>query len=491
MNRWVFRRPHDYRVKKAHKRLLNLAPPPAIYASADSTLVLSQTVSLAGSIYNKSVTASLVFDQSVSIAGSIWSRSTSSTVVFDQTIGTTKVYVRSVESTLVLSQLASKTTVIVASSTVIFSQLVTYVVGNAQVTSSTLSFTQELSNPLLSKLTISQQVSLAGSLYNKNITDPISFVSKIARYFSVSSVITFSQDVYKIYPTSNTLTLDHSLSGEATRHAINTIVFVQDATYVRIRREASNVLSLTQLATYDAVFNLVVSSYWTTLTAVLNPGPRSDLFVRQTISVKRVRYFSASNLIVFDSAADHSKIEFVTSAISLDHSIIGQKVPIRFLVDQFTTNQSLILQQLLNGAIGNTVTFAQEATGTKVKHLVILQNAEDIIILPRPLLNDKETGTDSIDIKRSMSGIVRTYVKSSSTKKLSYTFSVKTDKALELKMFIEKHPTDTLKMENFKGEIWQVQLTNDPFEFVYESKWTPSKEKVLITLEFEGTKLYG
>jgi hypothetical protein len=68
---------------------------------------------------------------------------------------------------------------------------------------------------------------------------------------------------------------------------------------------------------------------------------------------------------------------------------------------------------------------------------------------------------------------------------------MRTDKALELKAFIDKHPADLMRMENFKGEIWQVRLMNDPFELVYDRSWKPCKEAVVITLELEGTKLYG
>lgn len=375
--------------------------------------------------------------------------------------------------------------------TVTFTQNVAFTNGLPESASSTLVLAQRLSNPFLSKLVLTQQVSLAGSKYNKSLTSTLALTSQVARYFSLTSTITFTQQAFRVYPTSSTLVLAHTVSVQHSRALTSVLELTDLATYVRVRREAFSVLNLTSFVNCDATLNRSVTTFWTTLSQKLNPGPRSDLFLRQTVVRARVRFFSASNSIVFDTSVDRSKVVFSGSTLALAHSVSVLPIRNRQLVSPLALVSTVVLGQKVTKAVLSTLLFNQVVIGTKVKHLVILQTPEDIIILPRPLLGDKESGTDVLNVKRAMNGVVRTYVKTSVTKRLSYTFKMKTDKALELREFVDKHPTDVMRMENFKGEIWQVQFTNDPFEFNYDSRRAPCKEDVLVTLEMEGTKLYG
>jgi hypothetical protein len=383
-----------------------------------------------------------------------------------------------------------------ASSTLVLLQAAQCVKVPAKQVSSMLVLTQSLSNPLLSKLVLSQTVSLAGSTYNKSVTSSLALVQVLTRVLTRSASSTLVLDhavgVVKVRAASSTLVLDHAVTGVGSRHAPSLLELVQDVSVIRVRREAFSTLVLASAASHHGtIFNRLVTTFWTSLTQKMNPGPRSDWFPQHSVVHKRVRLFSASSGMNLNHVVDISKIVRPSSSLVLVSSVAKSKVVQPNLVSSLALASVVSIDQTLNKLVVSQLGLSQVVVGTKVKRLVILQAPEDAIVLPRPLLGDKESSTNLVDVKRSISGVVRTYVRTSETKRLTYTFQMRTDKALELKAFIDKHPADLMRMENFKGEIWQVRLMNDPFELVYDRSWKPCKEAVVITLELEGTKLYG
>jgi hypothetical protein len=120
--------------------------------------------------------------------------------------------------------------------------------------------------------------------------------------------------------------------------------------------------------------------------------------------------------------------------------------------------------------------------------LVIFNVPGQTILLPCPEFGDTESPTGTIDVKRTMSGGTRVYKRQSQLNKLKYTFSLWTNKYLELRQFYINHCAKVMSMTNWKGELWYGYITNNPIEFDVESRYQPKGEKYSVTLEFEGVK---
>jgi hypothetical protein len=65
------------------------------------------------------------------------------------------------------------------------------------------------------------------------------------------------------------------------------------------------------------------------------------------------------------------------------------------------------------------------------------------------------------------------------------------EKGLELQAFLEEYNADHLRLQNWKGEVWDVQLLTNPLEFTQNRRHDPDGANCAINLEFEGRKLSG
>lgn len=111
---------------------------------------------------------------------------------------------------------------------------------------------------------------------------------------------------------------------------------------------------------------------------------------------------------------------------------------------------------------------------------------QTIIYLPNPLFNDSEAITDSIQVLRSMTGIVRTYVKTTNNRRsITFNFKLSRLKGLELREFIRSYYRSSIRLTDHLGQVWNVKLSSNPFDFS-----TPGPvEQQTIQVSFEGTKL--
>lgn len=124
--------------------------------------------------------------------------------------------------------------------------------------------------------------------------------------------------------------------------------------------------------------------------------------------------------------------------------------------------------------------------------LTLLETIYGAIILPLPELNDTQRNNDTINVRRSMAGTLHAYIKKVPTQTLSYSFILDYTKALELKEWVKRNFAESIKLTNFKGEIWQVKIVNDDFSMINESRYTGNaRQKTTVTLEFEGVKTSG
>jgi len=125
-------------------------------------------------------------------------------------------------------------------------------------------------------------------------------------------------------------------------------------------------------------------------------------------------------------------------------------------------------------------------------YLVLLESVYGSIVLPIPELNDSIKQNDSIDVKRSMNGILSAYIKRSTTKIISYTWLLDYPKALELKQWALTNFSEKLTLTNWKGETWVGKIISENISLQTISKYAGNpRQKTSVTIEFEGIKTNG
>lgn len=127
-------------------------------------------------------------------------------------------------------------------------------------------------------------------------------------------------------------------------------------------------------------------------------------------------------------------------------------------------------------------------------YMTLLESPYGTVVLPIPELNDSHRNNDSVDIKRSMSGKLTSYVKRSNREILTYTWMLDYPKALELKLWAlnNKNFAQPITLTNWKGEVWSVSIISDDLSLRAETKYQGyARQKTSVTLQFEGVKIYG
>lgn len=104
-------------------------------------------------------------------------------------------------------------------------------------------------------------------------------------------------------------------------------------------------------------------------------------------------------------------------------------------------------------------------------------------ILPDPEFSDQEGNAITLNIKRSINGTRRTYVKKPGRKKLQWEFEMERLKAYELRTLLELYNSKQVRITDHNDRVWVGYFTVNPVEFE-----TISDEWRSITLEFEGSE---
>jgi len=118
---------------------------------------------------------------------------------------------------------------------------------------------------------------------------------------------------------------------------------------------------------------------------------------------------------------------------------------------------------------------------------------ETTTILPNPQMNDGEAPRHVVKTSRAIDGTLYSYIKTSATNKLNYTFLLSRMKALELRAFITSYYRAKVQLTNHKSEVWEVYFLNNPFEFNASdgARNVPGGEQINVVLEMEGVKISG
>ena len=116
-------------------------------------------------------------------------------------------------------------------------------------------------------------------------------------------------------------------------------------------------------------------------------------------------------------------------------------------------------------------------------------------LLPSPQFSDGVALLDTVARKLAMDGTRYTYVKRrAGRRKLTWSFKLTRNKALELRAFIHAYFASQIKAVDHAGRVWLGNFTSNPFEFDTSDAARPAiapmprGELVDINLEFEGVQ---
>lgn len=314
---------------------------------------------------------------------------------------------------------------------------------------------------------------------------------------------------------SNTLTLAHSAVGFAVKNTSSTLALAQSAVGINAKPTSNGIFIVQQVALTRSIGQEVNDTLPLDqdVVAQVSKSVIGQSYLGFNQFARGTRVLSETVEDELDLAQDLVRdrtIANLSQTLTLTQTAVGTKLVNATAASSLTFTQSLSVSRDIVREIAHTLTFLnsfEKYTGiagrptvtvpnvqvVKVDSncTVILQNGSLVIVLPCPEFNDSEGGTGTINIKRTMAGSKRVYQKKSPTSRLNYQFVIDRKKAIELRNFILNSNTAFLNMQNWKGELWAVQMTNSPFTFGEDAAWlgSPGGNRSSITLEFEGVRL--
>lgn len=313
---------------------------------------------------------------------------------------------------------------------------------------------------------------------------------------------------------SQSLTLTQIVSSTLALGSNNALVLTQSATLTQgFAEHPSNTIALTQTAGVHRTITQSVVSIW---------APS------QFLESSKVFTLTASNTLVLaqDLVRDRT-LETMNQAVTLVGTATVSKLKIVNVLQALTLSSQTpsLPKATINLSVIHTLTFKQQhdrptgissypivtiPSGYVVKvpdvrppdpcylyrgTLTLLEIQGLSVILPTAEFNDSQSYNGRVNIKRAMNGRRRVYHrKMGIAQKLHYDFIIDRRKAIELRQFLIQANSVPIKLTNWKGEVWQVLLTNNPLTFTEESYWGPgatqsSGNKSSISLEFEGARI--
>jgi len=120
--------------------------------------------------------------------------------------------------------------------------------------------------------------------------------------------------------------------------------------------------------------------------------------------------------------------------------------------------------------------------------MIVLQAPHEIVqtvtVLPSPKLGDSYRQQVKLNLRRSISNVVYTYVKSSSRQRLTFKLELTRMKSLELIEFINSYYASRIRLTDHSGQVWVGNIVNAPASFEAIGVCEVND----FTLEFEGVK---
>jgi len=330
---------------------------------------------------------------------------------------------------------------------------------------------QECIRPVSNDLSL-DQTALASGVYLKSADNELTSLDQdveVSKNLRIGNTVPMSQTVAVTIVVARSVASDQSLLSSAT-------------TIKAIGYNLANELTLSGTASYQRTLTTKVASNDLTLSGVAEAARlvSNDLILTQEASaVIGGIPKSASNELSISGTATALIVNLfdLSSALAL---VSGVSVGI---VVEGVTNVSEALD------------LTQWVVATIKQNYVILQapipGVGAGVVLPAPELADKENSLSQMAVKRTMNGATYTYVTRSTNRLLSYTFDLAREKGLELQAFLTEFNGDLMRLQNWKGEIWEVHLMTNPVNFTQNRRHAPDGPNVGVNLQFEGVKISG
>jgi hypothetical protein len=311
-------------------------------------------------------------------------------------------------------------------------------------------------------LTLTDVASLAGSVFGRSVSDPISLTDAADRSEYPGNTVQF---VDLATATPGTV-INQSLS--------DTITFADGSSQVS-----------SQDYIYGDTLVLVDTAEW-----------------KKALPTK-----TASDTITFSDAPDFSRpadhilslvqvasAEIVVLGGEIGNSLTLSDTAAPTLVTSISISSTLVLAHVatadavaLNSAT-DSLAIVDSAVATKAPNYCLLQAAgAQTVILPTPELQDAENLNDQVEIDTAIDGTLYTYVQRHTTRRLDYTFLMTRAESVVLQDFLETHNAEWITFTNWKGEVWRVKLDKNPV--IYSANRRDNQIDVHLT--FDGTKLHG
>jgi hypothetical protein len=115
------------------------------------------------------------------------------------------------------------------------------------------------------------------------------------------------------------------------------------------------------------------------------------------------------------------------------------------------------------------------------------------MILPNPQLDNTEGRSISLTFNQAIDGTRYTYVKTSSRKKLVFTWTnLGRGKLVEVQEFYKLYAGSHIRLTDFRGDVWDVIFEAEPtiaIEQLSLEGGGTRKESGSVTLEFDGVQI--
>lgn len=109
------------------------------------------------------------------------------------------------------------------------------------------------------------------------------------------------------------------------------------------------------------------------------------------------------------------------------------------------------------------------------------------IILPSADFGDQHGLAINLNRMVSITNVRYTYIKRKQRDKINCTITMPLNKVFELQAFINLYLLEDIKLTDYKNDIWNVKLMNNPFEHNFFARG----EYATIVLNFEGVKVHA
>lgn len=198
-------------------------------------------------------------------------------------------------------------------------------------------------------------------------------------------------------------------------------------------------------------------------------------------------------------------LEAKSESLTLAETLTSVKVHNRILTETLIFAETLTRSSTYRRTLSETLTFVggyvrrygngsliisyPEVRVIKKENLFVIKGYNSAITLPNPQFDDSESTGDILTVYRSMSNQIYTFVKVQPFRKLTYSFIITRQKAIELRKFFDNERANKIEVQNHKTEIWIGYLITNPIVYTATKLAEPCGEQVEVSLDFEAIRV--